>query len=61
MRVLIDVANGRVPEELVATLVRAGHVVERSPAHVTARRFEVVVVGVAEAAGRLGREHPGWR
>lgn len=58
VRVLIDVANGRLPEELVAMLVRAGHIVERGPAHVSARRFDVVVVGSAEAAERLQREHP---
>jgi DNA-binding response OmpR family regulator len=58
MRVLIDVASGRLPEELVETLVRAGHSVERGPAHVSARRFDVVVVGSAEAAERLRREHP---
>jgi DNA-binding response OmpR family regulator len=58
VRVLIDVANGRVDEELIATLVRAGHVVERGAAHVAARRFDVVLVGTAEAAERLRRKHP---
>jgi two-component system KDP operon response regulator KdpE len=58
VRVLIDVANGRISEELVATLVRAGHTVERAAAQVAARRFDVVVVGTAEAAERLRREHP---
>jgi DNA-binding response OmpR family regulator len=58
VRVLIDVANGRISEELVETLVRAGHAVERAAAHVAARRFDVVVVGTAEAADRLRREHP---
>lgn len=58
MRVLIDVANGRISEELVETLVRAGHTVERAAAQVAARRFDVVVVGTAEAAERLRREHP---
>ena len=59
MRVLIDVANGRITEELLATLVRAGHTVERGAAHVSARRFDVVVVGSPEAAERVRREHPG--
>ena len=58
VRVLIDVANGRVSEELLATLGRAGHVVERGVAHVSASRFDVVVVGAVEAAERLRREHP---
>jgi len=59
VRVLIDVANGRVSEELVATLARGGHVVERAAAPVAARRFDVVVVGAVEMAERLRREHPG--
>lgn len=59
MRVLIDVANGRITEELLATLVRAGHTVERGAAHVSARRFDVVVVAAADAAARVRREHPG--
>jgi DNA-binding response OmpR family regulator len=59
VRVLIDVASGRVSEELLATLVRAGHTVERGAAQVSARRFDVVVVGAVEVAERLRREHPG--
>jgi len=51
-------ANGRVSEELLATLVRAGHTVERGAAQVAAKRFDVVVVGAVEAAQRLRREHP---
>jgi two-component system KDP operon response regulator KdpE len=58
MRVLIDVANGRVGDELFDTLRRAGHVVERGSASVSARRFDVIVVSTAEAAGRLTREQP---
>lgn len=58
MRVLIDVANGRVSEELLAMLAHAGHTVERGVAQVSARRFDVVVVGSVEAAERLRREHP---
>jgi DNA-binding response OmpR family regulator len=57
VRVLIDVANGRITEELLATLVRAGHTVERGAAQVAAQRFDVVVVGAVEAAERLQREH----
>lgn len=58
MRVLIDVANGRVKDELIDTLVRAGHVVERGTATVSAARFDVVVVGSVELAERLHRERP---
>ncbi|MGE3768014.1 MAG: response regulator transcription factor [Kofleriaceae bacterium] len=58
MRVLIDVANGRVSEELVELLVRNGHVVERGSAAVSAARFDVVVVGTVELAERLHRERP---
>src|SRR5215813_3666632 len=58
MRVLIDVANGRISDDLVATLVRAGHVVERGGATIAFRRFDVVVVGSVEAAERLTRQHP---
>jgi DNA-binding response OmpR family regulator len=58
MRVLIDVANGRVKDDLVATLERAGHVVERGSAAVASRRFDVVVVGSVELAERLHRDDP---
>ena len=58
MRVLIDVANGRVGDELIDTLRRAGHVVERGSATVSARRFDIIVVSSPDAAGRLMREHP---
>lgn len=58
MRVLIDVANGRIKDELVETLIRAGHIVERGSATVAFRRFDVVVVGSVEAAERLTRQHP---
>ena len=59
MRVLIDVANGRVGNELLEALARAGHVVERGSAAVSAARFEVVVVGSVELAEKLHRERPG--
>jgi DNA-binding response OmpR family regulator len=58
MRVLIDVANGRVNRELVETLQRAGHAVERGSAAVAFRRFDVIVVGSVELAERLHREDP---
>lgn len=58
MRVLIDVANGRVSEDLVELLVRKGHTVERGSAAVSAGRFDVVVVGTVELAERLHRERP---
>ena len=57
MRVLIDVANGRIKDELVETLVRAGHEVERGHAP-TARGFDVLIVGSVEIAERLQRERP---
>ncbi len=58
MRVLIDVANGRVKDELIEMLVRNGHTVERGSASVSAARFDVVVVGSVELAERLHRERP---
>lgn len=58
VRILIDVANGRVSKELVAMLERAGHTVERGAAHVAAARFDVAIVGTVEAAERLRRDHP---
>jgi DNA-binding response OmpR family regulator len=58
VRVLIDVANGRISEELIALLVHAGHTVERGAAQVSARRFDVVVVGSADAAERLRHLDP---
>ncbi len=58
MRVLIDVANGRVGDQLIETLRRAGHVVERGHVAVSAPRFDVVVVGSVELAERLQRQHP---
>lgn len=56
MRVLVDVANGRITRELLDVLERAGHVVERGSAAVSARRFDVVVVASADAAAKL--QHP---
>jgi DNA-binding response OmpR family regulator len=58
MRVLIDVVNGRVKEELVETLVRAGHVVERGSAAVSAKRFDVIVVSSAEVAHKIQLLNP---
>ena len=57
MRILIDVANGRIGDELVELLRRGGHVVERGSAPVSAKRFEVVIVASAEAAAKLA-PHP---
>lgn len=58
MRVLIDVTNGRVKDELIEALVRSGHVVEKGTASVSAARFDVIVVGSIEVAERLHRERP---
>lgn len=58
MRILVDVANGRVSEELIDVLVRAGHEVDRGSATSTRRKFDVVVVGSVEVAERLRRERP---
>jgi DNA-binding response OmpR family regulator len=58
MRVLIDVTNGRVKDELVEALVRAGHVVDKGSASVSGPRFDVIVVGSIELAERLHRERP---
>ncbi len=58
MRVLIDVTNGRVKDELVEALVRSGHVVEKGAATGSAAQFDVVVVGSIETAVRLNREYP---
>lgn len=57
MRVLIDVTNGRVKDELVEALVRSGHVVEKGTATV-ASQHDVVVVSSVEVAERLHRERP---
>ena len=57
VRILIDVANGRVSEELLDVLVRAGHEVERGSV-ATKRGFDVVVVGSVDVAERLRRERP---
>ena len=58
VRVLVDVTNGRVKDDLVAALQRAGHTVERGSAAVSHRRFDVIVVGSVEMAERLHRERP---
>lgn len=58
MRVLIDVVNGRVKDDLIETLVRAGHEVERGSAAVSCTRFDVIVVGSIEVAARVQRLHP---
>lgn len=58
MLVLIDVTNGRVKDELVEALVRAGHVVEKGSANAEAARFDVIVVSSIELAERLHNERP---
>jgi DNA-binding response OmpR family regulator len=58
VRILIDVVNGRVKDELVELLERAGHTVERGSANVSAARFDVIVVGSSDAAQRVQRMHP---
>jgi len=58
VKVLIDVANGRVDDDLLDTLRSAGHTVERGHASVAAGRVDVVVVGTVEAAARIAASHP---
>lgn len=58
MRILIDVANGRVKDELIETLERKGYEVERGSATSSTRRWDVVVVGSVEVAERLRSERP---
>lgn len=55
---LIDVVNGRVKDELVELLERAGHTVERGSANVSARRFDVIVVSSPDAVERIQSMHP---
>ena len=57
MHILIDVASDRLHAEIVDTLVRAGHTVERgSPS--TCKTFDLALVGTPEIAERLRRERP---
>jgi two-component system response regulator MtrA len=54
VRILVDVASERLCEEILELLARAGHTVERG----RGRPFDVALVGSAEAAHKLRREHP---
>ena len=53
MRILVDVANGRLSAEVIAALERAGHTIVRGT-----RDFELALVGSAEAAATLRRDKP---
>lgn len=53
MRILVDVANGRLSTEILDALGRAGHEIVRGT-----REFELALVGTPEAAVALRREHP---
>jgi two-component system, OmpR family, response regulator len=53
MRILVEVANGRLSAEVIAALERAGHTIVRAT-----RDFELALVGSAEAAEALRRERP---
>jgi len=54
VRILVDVASERLCEEILELLVRAGHTVERG----RDRPFDVALVGSADAADKLRRQHP---
>jgi two-component system, OmpR family, response regulator len=53
LRILVDVANGRLSSEVVAALARAGHTIVRAT-----RDYDLALVGSAEAAETLRRERP---
>jgi FixJ family two-component response regulator len=53
MRILVEVANGRLATEVIAALVRAGHTIVRAT-----RDFELALVASAEAAEALRRDQP---
>lgn len=53
MRILVEVANGRLSAEVIAALERVGHTIVRAT-----RDFELALVGSAEAAEALRRERP---
>jgi len=53
VRILVDVANGRLSAEVIAALERAGHTIVRGT-----RDFELALVGSAEAAATLRRDKP---
>jgi len=53
VRILVDVANGRLSAEVIAALERAGHTIVRGT-----RDFDLALVGSAEAAATLRRDKP---
>jgi DNA-binding response OmpR family regulator len=53
VRILVDVANGRLSTEILDALTRAGHTIVRGT-----RDFELALVGTPEAANTLRRELP---
>ena len=53
MRILVDVANGRLSAEVIDALTRAGHTIVRGT-----HEFELALVGTPEAAEALRRDHP---
>lgn len=57
MRILVDVTADRLCVEIVELLRRAGHAVERG-APTRGKTFDLALVGSAELAARLRRDHP---
>jgi DNA-binding response OmpR family regulator len=57
MHILVDVASDRLRAEIIETLERAGHTIERGTAS-PAKQFDLVLVGSPEVAERLRRERP---
>src|ERR1700761_4003708 len=53
MRILVEVANGRLSAEVISALERAGHTIVRAT-----RDFDLALVGSAEAAEALRRDRP---
>jgi two-component system, OmpR family, response regulator len=53
MRILVEVANGRLSAEVILALERAGHTIGRGT-----RDFDLALVGSAEAAETLRRDRP---
>jgi DNA-binding response OmpR family regulator len=57
VHIVVDVAGDRLKAEIVDYLVRAGHTVERGAAS-TCPRFDLALVGTADAAARLRAARP---
>jgi DNA-binding response OmpR family regulator len=57
VHILVDVASDRLRGEILELLARAGHTVERATAR-PGKPFDVALVGSAEVAERLRRDHP---